>query len=337
MALWGNNDNLTSSGTVALNYDTGVVTGTGTTFGTVGFGVTGNVIRFGTRGDGSTFFGDAVIVSIAGTQSCTIGSTAGLTGSAISGASYVLSELPVYTAGFDHEWSYKHDTVATYKDLGTSIAEDETLVGQVNIAASYVGSVALSTTGSGDDALLNDGNEIRITGLGVGYTATTDNSGIASDRIYADFPGIVESGSVKVTSGGALKFVSITGVAATYVSIASTLSTAVTSGDVLTFKGDQIISLESGVTAGIATGATLTFRRKSGGYDRQIYGISTVTAQDYDGVSSEYRTSGSGWVGVTTYKDCDGNFRVKSEILVAIGGASGIQTGEYGIAYPTPK
>ncbi|BCV02909.1 MAG: hypothetical protein CM15mV59_0320 [Caudoviricetes sp.] len=26
MSLWGNNDNLTSSGTVSLNYDTGVVT-----------------------------------------------------------------------------------------------------------------------------------------------------------------------------------------------------------------------------------------------------------------------------------------------------------------------
>ena len=52
MSLWGNNDNLVSSGTVALNYDTGVVTGTGTTFGTAGFGVVGDVIRFGTRGAG---------------------------------------------------------------------------------------------------------------------------------------------------------------------------------------------------------------------------------------------------------------------------------------------
>ena len=335
MALWGKDDNIQSPGTVSLDYDTGKVTAVGANFGT--YGKPGDVLRFGFRGDGGTYFGDAVITTVSTAQTCSIANTYGLSGAAIAGTSYYISELPVYTAGFDHEWSNKHDTVATYKDLGTSIAEDETLVGQVNIAASYVGSVALSTTGSGDDALLNDGNEIRITGLGVGYTATTANSGIASDRIYADFPGIVESGSVKVTSGGALKFVSITGVAATYVSIDSTLSTAVSSGDVLTFQGDQLISLESGVTAGIATGDTITFRRKSGGYDRQIYGISTVTAQDYDGVSTEYRTSGSGWVGVTTYRDCDGNFRVKSEILVAIGGASGIQTGEYGIAYPTPK
>ena len=60
MALWGNNDNLVSNGTVTLNYDTKTVTGSGTTFGSVGFGVTGDVIRFGIRG--TDYFGDATIV-----------------------------------------------------------------------------------------------------------------------------------------------------------------------------------------------------------------------------------------------------------------------------------
>ena len=47
MALWGNNDNVTSTGTVSLNYDTGVVTGSGTTF--VTDLTEGQVIRFGTE------------------------------------------------------------------------------------------------------------------------------------------------------------------------------------------------------------------------------------------------------------------------------------------------
>ena len=93
MALWGNNDNVGSTGTVALNYSTGVVTGTGTTFGQVGAASTGDVIRFGARGGGA-YFGDAVIVSIASTISCTIGSTMGLTGGAISGAQFKVSQLP---------------------------------------------------------------------------------------------------------------------------------------------------------------------------------------------------------------------------------------------------
>ena len=107
MSLWGNNDNLESNGTVSLNYATKVVTGAGTTFGTVGFGVTGDVIRFGVRGGGGTYFGDAVIVSIANTQSVTIGSTAGLTGAAIATAQYKLSELPSSTIG-DFSYSEKN-------------------------------------------------------------------------------------------------------------------------------------------------------------------------------------------------------------------------------------
>ncbi len=181
MALWGRDDNLVSNGTVSLNYATKVVTGSGTTFGTVGFGVTGDVIRFGTRGSGETFYGDAVIVSVANTQSVTIGSTDGLSGAAISGKEYYLSELPSYTVG---------------------------------------------------------------------------------DSSYSE---------------------------------------------------------------------------KNSGYDRIIYGISTNTSLIYDGVTTEYRTGGSGWVGVTTYVDCDGNFRVKSEVLVAMGGNAGITTGSNGIAYPTAE
>ncbi|BCU96393.1 MAG: hypothetical protein CM15mV12_1530 [uncultured marine virus] len=46
----------------------------------------------------------------------------------------------------------------------------------------------------------------------------------------------------------------------------------------------------------------------------------------------EYTTQGNGWVGVTTYMDCQGNLRVKSEILVA---GVGIETGSNGLLYPT--
>ena len=97
MALWGNNDNLNSAGTVVLNYSTGVVTGTGTTFGAAGAGHTeaqvGDIIRFGIRdADTSngftTYFGDAVITSITN-----------LTGGAIGpiGTSFTISQNPKST------------------------------------------------------------------------------------------------------------------------------------------------------------------------------------------------------------------------------------------------
>ena len=94
MALWGNNDNVGSAGTVSLNYATATVTGTGTSFGIAGGCSEGDVIRFGQRGSGNTYYGDAVIVSIASSESLTIGSTMGLSGAAIAGAQFTVSQLP---------------------------------------------------------------------------------------------------------------------------------------------------------------------------------------------------------------------------------------------------
>ena len=75
MALWGNSDRIGAGGTVQLGDGTNLwatnddghyyVTGTATSFGSVGAAKTGDLIRFGTRGGGSTFFGDAVVVGIA--------------------------------------------------------------------------------------------------------------------------------------------------------------------------------------------------------------------------------------------------------------------------------
>ena len=97
MALWGNNDNVGSTGTVALNYATRVVTGTGTSFGIAGGCSEGDVIRFGIRGtvgSGGTYFGDAVIASIASSESLTIASTMGLSGAGIAGTEFTVSQLP---------------------------------------------------------------------------------------------------------------------------------------------------------------------------------------------------------------------------------------------------
>ena len=97
MALWGNSDNVTSAGTVTLNYATGICTGSGTAFGASGSAQEGDVIRFGDRS--GTYFGDAVIVSIASATQLTIGSTAGLSGAAIAATSFTVSQCPVSSIG----------------------------------------------------------------------------------------------------------------------------------------------------------------------------------------------------------------------------------------------
>jgi len=93
MALWSNNDAVpglaTARYTVAANANadgTCTVTGTGSSFGLDGCAGIGTVIRFGADargrtinvGAGHTYFGDAVIVAVASSESITIASTAGL-------------------------------------------------------------------------------------------------------------------------------------------------------------------------------------------------------------------------------------------------------------------
>jgi hypothetical protein len=254
MSLWGRNDNKGSGGTVSLNYATGVVTGSGTTFGNVGAAATGDVIRFGFRGSGGTYFGDAVIVGIASTTQLTIGSTAGLSGAAIAATSFYISELPKYTV-LDYTYSNKLDSAQTLTNLGiTGTATTNANVGVLTV--SLVPPSALLV----GDTLLNNGNNIRVATIGT-----------------------------------------------------------------------NTITLGSTISAGIVTGDTLTFKRYVGGYDKQVYGISTSASS----VPSAYRGfSHQGWVGVTTYVDTHGNLRVKSEVLVAM---SGITTGADSITYPTAQ
>lgn len=146
MALWGNNDAIGAGGSVSLNYNTLTVTGAGTTFGQTGAASTGDVIRFGTRS--GTYFGEAVIVGIASTTVLTIGSTAGLSGAAISGATYSITQLPKYTVRDPH-----------YNSANTSADTYVYGVADAGIAAAQGTSYALTHEGW------------------VGVTTYTDNAG----------------------------------------------------------------------------------------------------------------------------------------------------------------
>jgi len=136
MALWGNDDNVTSAGTVSLNYSTKAVTGSGTLFGESGSAQEGDVIRFGDRS--GTYFGDAVVVSVASTTSLTIGSTAGLSGGAISGAQFQVSQLPKYTV-LDSTYSETNSDFDKYVYGVDSDALADAAGGQYQTGAGWVG------------------------------------------------------------------------------------------------------------------------------------------------------------------------------------------------------
>ena len=257
MALWGNNDNVGSGGTVTLDYSNKVVsgwagtaTGTGTTFGQIGAAKTGDIISFGQHGSG-TYFGEAIIVSIASSLQCTIASTEALNGSAIAGVNFTVSEKPVYTIG-DATYNIKRDGSTSLGPIETTGTAD---------AASGIGTNLVFV--SGTSSFLSVGN-VLVNG---------------SDNIP------------------------VSAIAATTISLGSTIGTAISGGD------------------------TLTFKEWEGGYDAFVYGVASGGNSAAEGTQFE---TGVGWVGVTTYNDNSGALRVKKEILVAM---SGISTGN-SPAYP---
>jgi hypothetical protein len=173
MALWGDKDNINSVGTVELDYSTLVVTGTGTSFGQVGSASTGDVIRFGTYPD---ILGDAVVVGITSARVLSIGSTSGLSGAAISGQQFDISQLPKYTI---HDSVYKQETTS---DFSTTTVSVTTATTSAAIGVATVAVASTSSIVSGD--LFTSGSNSNLVVSSIGSTtvslASTISSGIST-------------------------------------------------------------------------------------------------------------------------------------------------------------
>ena len=343
MALWGANDNLLSPGTVSLDYSSGTVTASvGASFGFVGYGGTGDVIRFGVKGgEGGyeDYFGDAIITGITSFRVVTIGSTAGLSGASIASTDYYVSQLPKSSI-VDFTFSEKN---TTEQSLHVHFVDEAFAAMDVPDSASgtpgsrnvpiYLGGTPGLPEGVDikvGDTVLNDGNDLLITGVGtVVVTASAFNTG-AFVSFVPHGPGLA-GGATLVDGSNAIP---ITSIGSSVLMLSSATSAGIDTGDTLVINTLYGISVGSTLTADIASGENLTFKRLQLGVDRTVYGIGATVGA---GVSVkphelEYTTQGNGWVGVTTYRDCQGNLRVKSEILVA---GVGINTGSNGLLYPT--
>ena len=329
MALWGNSDNLSVSGvsagaTVRLDYSTGTVTGSGTTFGRPGAGQTGDVIRFGTRHTG-TYFGDAVIVSIASTTSLTIGSTEGLSGASIASTVFTVSELPEYTI---LDSSYSENTLYNRESpqmnfLVKGDAYAAAGAGSSNVAV-YVGTqligsseISVSPPLKVGDFIVNDGNNLVVNRVGGAVTAA--GAGAASTTlIYCTPPPGLKVNDYYLDGGSLTLKHKVVSTAATTVTLSDSITTAIASGGPIIFEGDHMIGLQNVITSAISSGDQLTFRRLHAGYDKYCYGVADAGTEA--AIDTVNQVTHAGWVGVTTYVDGEGNYRVKSETLVAMSG-----------------
>jgi hypothetical protein len=145
------------------------------------------------------------------------------------------------------------------------------------------------------DSHLNQSTGSSTETITVLVSAATTNAGIGTDIVFVDsLIGVIAGDTF--TSGAISKIVTTVG--ATSVSLASTIA------------------------SGISTGATINFSRITGGRETSVIGIEDSGTEAAR--STSFKLTHAGWVGITTYKDSEGNLRVKSETLVAM---SGITTG----------
>ena len=203
MALWGNKDNVGSGSTVTLDYDNKVVsgwagtaTGTGTTFGQIGAAKTGDIISFGQHGSG-TYFGEAVIVSIASSLQCTIASTEALSGAAIAGVDYSISEKPIYTLG-DSVYNVKKDASPSFNTIVTGTADQATGIGSHSVGTDISELVPPLEVG---DYLVNNSVNVPIIAIGIA-TAGAIATCITGDKVFrAEPPDFVAPNVGSVTVG----------------------------------------------------------------------------------------------------------------------------------------
>ena len=201
-----------------------------------------------------------------------------------------------------------------------------------------------------------------ITGIGTANATTTGASLINTDVINIVAPSGIKNGDTVLNNGSEVAIGTIT---ASTVITSALLGAAIAAGEEVRFSGDvvsvansisvaagvatdtvikytgNVVSLGATISTGIATGQSLMFKRFSGGGPgKYVWGVSgsgVTAANSYDTANGLYGGVSAGWVGVQTYTDCEGNYRVKKETLVAIGGSAdgiaGIETGNVP-AYP---
>jgi len=183
MALWGTADGLYSSGTVSVDYGTKTITGSGTSFTAAGIAA-GTVITIGAGGT----FGSAVISGITSDTLISIATTQYLSGAAISGVGYTLSNRPVYTledSNYANGGAGAGSTIASI--YGVDIYEAQSNV-TTQYAVTHAGWVGIKTyVGSEGTLRVKTETLVAMSGISTNEGSTYGAAGdAADDTIFPD-------------------------------------------------------------------------------------------------------------------------------------------------------
>jgi hypothetical protein len=311
MALWGNKDSKSATGTIAIATN-GAVTGSSTLFTTEA--KIGNTIRADGR--------DYVITKIASNTAATVES--GINGGAITavtaGTSYTLSEKPVFVAQSESAGSASGKHGDSNKVFGVDATESSAggdNVADVSIAFAgtrYLGTApAVTFSGGGGSsaaatATISGGvvTAITVTNTGTAYTSVptvaiakpariipTSGVTIATEQITYASHGLVAAESVKYFNGGGTGitglsnnteyFVSALGLAANTFRLATTALAAAgrtaLAGVAISGTGGQFTCTATTLAVGdhIVIAGTLGTGTITGYTTGKIYEVSAVT------------------------------------------------------------
>lgn len=179
MALWGKADSIYSTGTVSVDYATKVITGSGTSFLAA---TVGSVITIGAGGT----FGQAVISGITSETQISIATTQYLSGAAISGVAYTMSQKPIYTLE-DTNYSDTYNTSVDSAIYGVDVNEAGAASG-TQYAVAHAGWVGVHTyTDMHGNLRVKSETLVAMSEITGGSSATYSAAGDASDdSVFVD-------------------------------------------------------------------------------------------------------------------------------------------------------
>ena len=279
MALWGNSDSIYSPGTVTVRYSDGRITGSGTSFTAVGV-TTGAVITIGAGGT----FGEGVIKTVTNNTELYIATTRYLSGAAVAGATYAISEKPKFTM-FDSNYAGITTTSAgrSTKVYGVDEFEAQTQAETVGTKykLSHSGWVGIHTYMDADGNLrVKSEVLVAMSGISSNTAATYSAPGDASDDTVLPDRLIVISS--QPTSVG----IATTGTGTFRVTATATPSAALTyQWQVSANSGSSYSNASGGIYSG-GTTATLTLTNPTLSINNNLYRVSIASTGGATATSS---------------------------------------------------
>lgn len=266
MALWGNSDSIYSPGTVTVRYSDGRITGAGTSFTAVGI-TTGAVITIGAGGT----FGEGVVKSVTNNTELYIATTRYLSGAAVAGVEYAISEKPKFTM-FDSSYAGITTTSAgkSTKVYGVDEFEAQTQAETVGTQykLSHSGWVGIHTYMDADNNLrVKTEVLVAMSGITSNTAATYSTPGDAADD--AVFPDRLITISSQPTSVG----IATTGTGTFSVTAVATPVAALTyQWQVSANSGTSYSSATGGIYSGETT-PTLTLTNPALSINNNLYRV----------------------------------------------------------------